>query len=118
MALRNFTDITSEDDWIQFFTTELKLSADDATQYAEEFTALKLTGSNIGTGLARPDFANHVNIPFGHILDLDARFNKAIKSENTSASTCTATFKTPTVDKIPRPPISMNTSLILSFDKF
>ena len=84
MALRaGFNNITSEEDWIQFFTNELKLSADDAEQYANEFSTLKLTGSNIGAGLARPDFVNHVNIPFGYILDLNARFNTTVKSEQT-----------------------------------
>ena len=55
MALRStdFNDITSVTDWVDFFIEELKLSEDDAKEYAEEFHALKLTGRNIAIGLKK-----------------------------------------------------------------
>ena len=111
MALlsKDFTQITSIEDWESFFIEELKLSTDDAQQYAEEFHSLKLTGSNIGIGLTKPDFLNHVNIPFGHLLELEARFTNKVKVETTT--------QRPPVDKVPRPTIGMNTSQ-LGFDQF
>ena len=54
MALqhKDFSTIQSQDDWQSFFVTELKLSEEDAQQYAEEFHVQKLTGANIRIGLA------------------------------------------------------------------
>ena len=83
LQIKDFSSIQSPEDWQSFFITELKLSKEDAQQYAEEFYAQKLTGANIHIGLAEANFLDHVNIPFGHVLDLKSRFAKPIiKVEN------------------------------------
>ena len=88
----------------------MKLSEDDTKEYAEEFHALKLTGRNIGIGLEKHDFLNHVNIPFGHVLELESRFIHKSKPNSTS-------IQRSSIDKVPRPTIGIDTSQ-LKFDQF
>ena len=112
MALRSndFNEIRTSSDWKKFFIIELKLSEDEAKQYADDFSALKLTGDNISIGLSKPDFLNHVNIAFGHLLELEARFIPAIKVDSSQ-------HKAKPMDKVPRPCIRMDISQ-LEFDQF
>ena len=95
-----------------FFITELELSEDEAQQYADEFSSQKLTGENITIGLLKPNFLQHVNIPFGHLLELEARFKSSVKIES-----CQQSKAQPPMDKVPRPSVRMDISQ-LEFDQF
>ena len=105
----NFPHINTAEDWKSFFIEELNWSKHDAEEYAQVFYDLKLTGSNIGIGLTKSDFLNHVNIPYGYVLELEAKFTNKVKVETT-------THRKP-MDKVPRPTICMNSSQ-LGFDQF
>ena len=114
MALRskNFSNIVTQADWQKFFLDELETTSEEARQYADEFHASKLTGKNIGTGLAKPEFLNHVSIPYGLALELEAIFTVKVKPEPQPSQN-----KSSRLDKVPRPTIGMNISQ-LAFDQF
>ena len=113
MALQNsFSNVQSAEDWEKFFQEELKLSPNDATNYANELSSQNITGCNIIIGLSEPGFLNQFNMTIGHQLELKAKFSRpaSIKTEFGEG------IVRPN-NKVPIPTIGMNITQ-LEFDQF